>query len=74
MPYVEEAHLQIFHDAASLRAGGGVTVPVLVHDAGVIGQSSDILRWVDSQSDEVSPLYPRFAARMYSSERSRIGA
>lgn len=48
LSYREEAHLQAFHYLASLRFGRSLTVPVLVHDDGVLSASSDILRWVDA--------------------------
>jgi glutathione S-transferase len=49
LPYREEAHLQLFHYIATFAAGGGRTVPVLVHDAGVIDDSADIVRWADER-------------------------
>ena len=55
--YREDAHLQVFHYAATLRAGGGVTAPVLVHDEGVLDDSCDILHWIDARLPEVG-LYP----------------
>jgi glutathione S-transferase len=54
--YQEEAHVQLVHYVATLRAGGGVTAPVLVHDDGVLADSSDILRWVDDKLS--NKLYP----------------
>lgn len=57
LTYREDAHLQLFHYAATLRAGGGITAPVLVHDQGVIDDSSDILHWIDARCPEVG-LYP----------------
>lgn len=55
----EQAHLPLFHYVHTLRAARVRTVPVLVHDGGVLTSSSDILRWSDERSsDGASPLYP----------------
>jgi glutathione S-transferase len=56
--YIEDQHLQIFHYAATLWAGGGVTAPVLTHATGVLPDSNAIMRWVDAQRRLVAPLYP----------------
>lgn len=47
--YREERHVQGIHRLAAKRAGGGVTVPVLVTPQGAIGESSEILAWVDAR-------------------------
>src|SRR3984893_654056 len=47
MPYREERHVQGIHRLAAGRAGGGATVPVLVTPEGAIGESAEILDWVD---------------------------
>jgi glutathione S-transferase len=49
MPYREERHVQGIHRLAARRAGGGVTVPVLVTPEGAIGESQEILLWVDER-------------------------
>jgi glutathione S-transferase len=55
----EEAHLPLFHYVHTLRVARARTVPLLVHDGGILTSSSDILRWSDAQSSNgVSPLYP----------------
>ena len=42
------------------RAGGGVTVPVLVTPEGVLGESEQILAWVDERTPaDASPLSRR---------------
>ncbi len=56
--YRERAHVQAFHRAATLRAGGGLTVPVLVCAAGVLADSGDILAWADTQAPPGRALYP----------------
>ncbi len=56
--YRERAHVQAFHRAATLRAGGGLTVPVLVCAAGVLADSGDILAWADTQAPPGRRLYP----------------
>lgn len=58
LEYVEEAHLQVFHYAATLGAGGGVTAPVLVHEHGVLDDSNAICRWASHRRHTTSPLYP----------------
>jgi glutathione S-transferase len=47
--YREERHVQGIHRLAARRAGGGPTVPVLVAPDGVIGESHDIIAWVDAR-------------------------
>jgi glutathione S-transferase len=57
--YVEQRHLQLIHVAAARRAGGRNTVPVFVTATGrVLADSSDILRWADTQVDGGRRLYP----------------
>ncbi|MGA2321898.1 MAG: glutathione S-transferase family protein [Solirubrobacteraceae bacterium] len=48
--YREERHIQGVHRLAARRAGGGSTVPVLVTPDGAIGESRDILAWVDART------------------------
>ena len=61
--YVEEPHLQLFHVVASRRAGGVGTTPVLVtSDAGVLGDSADILAYADARARAERRLYPAAAA------------
>lgn len=56
--YREERHLQMLHWPHAWAAGGGRTVPVLVADGHSYPESSDILRYADSQLDEPRRLYP----------------
>ncbi|HEX4466304.1 MAG TPA: glutathione S-transferase N-terminal domain-containing protein [Solirubrobacteraceae bacterium] len=49
LEYREERHVQGIHRFYARRAGGGVTVPVLVTDTGAIGESEQILDWVDAR-------------------------
>jgi glutathione S-transferase len=58
IPYREERHVQGIHRLAARRAGGGVTVPVLVTPEGVLPDSADILAWVDERTPVESRLYP----------------
>ncbi|HEY4451822.1 MAG TPA: glutathione S-transferase N-terminal domain-containing protein [Solirubrobacteraceae bacterium] len=51
LEYREEPHVQGIHRLAARRAGGGRTVPVLVTPAGAIGESEEILKWVDQRLD-----------------------
>lgn len=58
-PYVEEAHVQVFHYAATLRRGAGVYVPMLVHDGGSVSGSAAIGRWADARrARDRASLYP----------------
>jgi glutathione S-transferase len=57
-PYVEERHLPMLHWLATRRAGGGRTVPVLATDAGVLADSTAILRWADAQLRPRASLHP----------------
>jgi glutathione S-transferase len=56
--YREERHVQGIHMLAARRAGGGITVPVLVTPEGALGESEDILHWVDERTPPEHRLYP----------------
>ena len=58
LPYREEPHVQGIHRVAARRAGGGKTVPVLVTPDGSIGESEEILRWVDARLEPEQRLIP----------------
>jgi glutathione S-transferase len=58
MPYREERHVQGVHQVVAWRAAGGVTVPVLVTPDGAIGDSADILAWVDERTPPELRLFP----------------
>lgn len=58
MPYREERHVQGIHRVAARRAGGGSTVPVLVTPEGAIGESQEILEWVDERTPAEHRLFP----------------
>lgn len=58
MPYREERHVQGIHQLVARRAGGGITVPVLVTPGGAIGDSADILAWVDERTPAEHRLFP----------------
>jgi glutathione S-transferase len=58
MPYREERHVQGIHRFAARRAGGGGTVPVLVTPEGVLGESAEILAWVDARTAPEHRLFP----------------
>lgn len=58
MPYREERHVQVIHRLAARRAGGGDTVPVLVTPDRVLGDSAEILDWVDERTPEEHRLFP----------------
>jgi glutathione S-transferase len=58
MPYREERHVQGIHRFAARRAGGGDTVPVLVTPDGVLGESEEILAWVDARTPPEHRLFP----------------
>jgi glutathione S-transferase len=59
IPYREERHVQGVHRLAARRAGGGATVPVLVTPDGSIGDSAEILLWVDERTGPGQQLLPR---------------
>lgn len=58
MSYREERHVQGIHRFAARRAGGGSTVPVLVTPDGAIGESREILEWVDARTPLEQRLFP----------------
>jgi glutathione S-transferase len=58
LDYREERHVQGIHRIASRRAGGRGTVPVLVSDEGVFGESEQILRHADARLEESDRLFP----------------
>jgi glutathione S-transferase len=58
IPYHEERHVQGVHRFAARRAGGGLTVPVLVTPEGAIGESAQILAWVDDRTPSERRLFP----------------
>jgi glutathione S-transferase len=62
LPYREERHVQGIHRVAARRAGGGATVPVLVTPDGSIGESQQILDWVDARLAPEQRLFPERAA------------
>jgi glutathione S-transferase len=59
MPYREERHVQGIHQFVARRAGAGKTVPVLVTPEGVIGESAEILAWVDERIPAERQLLPQ---------------
>ena len=56
--YREERHVQGVHRLVSRRAGGSGTVPVLVTPDEVLGQSAQILAWVDGRASAEQRLFP----------------
>jgi glutathione S-transferase len=58
IPYREERHVQGVHRIAARRAGGGDTVPVLVTPDGALGESEEILIWVDERTPPEQRLFP----------------
>ena len=69
LPYREERHVQGIHRMAARRAGGGATVPVLVAGDGVLGQSREILAWVDRRLPSAGRLFPADAGERAEVER-----
>lgn len=57
LPYREEPHVQGLHRLYARRAGGSATVPVLVTPEGSIGESEQILDWVDARVEEPRRLF-----------------
>ena len=58
LAYREERHVQGIHRVAARRAGGGRTVPVLVTPEGALGESEEILDWVDGRTPPEHRLFP----------------
>ncbi len=58
IPYREERHVQGVHQIVARRASGGITVPVLVTPEAAIGESAEILAWVDQRTPSEHRLYP----------------
>ncbi len=69
IPYREERHVQGIHQLAARRAGGGITVPVLVTPDGAIGDSAEILAWVDERTPPEHRLFPAEPAAREDVER-----
>ena len=69
IPYREERHVQGVHQIAARRAGGGTTVPVLVTPEGVLGESDEILAWVDERTAPEHRLFPAEPAERAEVER-----
>lgn len=59
MPYRETPHVQGIHILASRLAGGKGTVPVLVTPGGAIGESEEIVTWVDGGLPPEQRLFPQ---------------
>jgi glutathione S-transferase len=58
LDYREERHVQGIHRLAARRAGGRSTVPVLVTAEGPIGESQQILEWIDERLPTEWRLFP----------------
>jgi glutathione S-transferase len=56
--YREERHAPGFHAMAVRRAGGKHSTPILVTGDGVLGDSTDILRWANDHARKGCELYP----------------
>ncbi|MEA2442553.1 MAG: glutathione S-transferase, partial [Thermoleophilaceae bacterium] len=69
IPYTERAHLQVIHWAAVKRAGGGMTVPVLVCGDRVLRESADIVAFADSHASPERRLYPEDSTEVRELER-----
>ena len=69
LSYREERHVQGIHRIASRRAGGGGTTPVLVTPEGALGESEQILRWVDQRTPPDQRLFPSGPAERAEVER-----
>jgi glutathione S-transferase len=69
MRYREERHVQGIHRIASRRAGGAGTVPVLVTPQAALGESEQILAWVDERSPPERRLFPAGAGERAEVER-----
>ena len=61
--YTEERHPPMLHYGPCRRAGGGRTAPVLVTDAGVYPDSTEILHFLDRRHANHARLYPDHSDR-----------
>jgi glutathione S-transferase len=57
LSYIEERHVQGLHRLYSRRRGGSGTVPVLVTPEGPIGESEQILEWIDRRLEPERRLF-----------------
>jgi glutathione S-transferase len=62
LDYREEPHVQGLHRLYARRAGGAMTVPVLITPDGAIGESEQILSWVDRRTAPEHRLFPEDSA------------
>ncbi len=69
LPYEEQRHIQLVHQVAVKRAGGGKTAPALKTSEGTFSESADILRYVDEHTPPERRLYPEDA-----NERAQVEA
>lgn len=58
LPYTEQKLLPGVHALYTWGAARHRLVPVLVHDAGALGESSAILRWIDQRVEPSARLFP----------------
>jgi len=58
IPYVEEKHLQGFHYFYSYKSAKSASAPVLKFPNGILSDSTDIIRWCDSQAVKKRKLRP----------------
>src|SRR3954447_25960129 len=69
IPYREERHVQAVHMLYARRAGGGLTVPVLVTPERVLRESEEILHWVDERTPPQLRLFPDDPAQLAEVQR-----
>ena len=67
--YREERHVQGIHQIVARRAGGRLTVPVLVTPGGVLTESEQIVGWADDRTPAEHQLYPGDAGERAEVER-----
>ncbi|HUA75069.1 MAG TPA: glutathione S-transferase N-terminal domain-containing protein [Solirubrobacteraceae bacterium] len=67
--YREEPHVQGVHRIFARRAGGGLTVPVLVTPEGAVGESAQIVEWADRRLEPRRRLLPEEPAAREEVER-----
>ena len=58
LDYEERRHIQIVHQLATRRAGGGKTAPVLATPDGVYADSRSIVQYADTQLPANARMYP----------------
>ena len=74
LEYEERRHIQIVHQIAARRAGGGKTAPVLATPDGVYAESRAIMQYADEHLPATARLYPADQLGRRTCSRSRTAS